>query len=498
MSNKKRNIVLAAASLLVLTSCGSEIKGLPNDYNDKLVGETDVYNNAMQVVVDLIRDSSSFNGDVHEELMKIVALDKYGEEASWKDDFKALVASRINEKLLSKVKSSSYAVDGLFSEKKFAQSLVKNMQLAVSDYDAVTEWHEDVIFTPDINKDNLGEKVLHLDYYKEYISKELQPTVLQELLIEDYVMSEDARSLYLSKGRKVEYIAISTNEKHPEAAKYLIDTFIDTNIVGEDATKESANLEILANAWRGVEDQFVSNEKALLEAADVIGDDFNNTIWGDVLSRYALIKDDKTLTDSSAESEFTNSYAYTKEHGLELKTNSTKAIDYTVDGWFIKDGGLTNLPTAIRDRLFDRNTENGVDSVLDDKGDRSKAGFLDESGNSFNTYIRNINGVYYLTKGAVEETNPRDILHYDSSSSTYYIIQVHEAVSRNKFTEDNKDYYGEEKLALVSREIAKNIATKDTIKTRATEFYIEAADIKFSDQQVYDYFVELYPDIFDK
>lgn len=500
MLNKKKSLVLVAASVLLLAGCsGGPAKALPTDIDNPIVdtGEVEIYNNELKVVVDRIREQGTYNGDVHNKLMEAIADAKYASSLN-DPSFKALIDLRVNEKLLAEAKNSSYAKDGKFSEEKFAISLVKEMYKVNGTYDisTITEWYEDVIFTPDITKYNVGEKALHLDYYREYIDEVLVPEVLQQLLIEDYVIENEPRSLYLSKAREVNYIKIKTNDNHPEAAKYLIDTFITTNITGASATKESANLEILGNAWRGVSDQFIANEAELLAAANVTGDDFDHTILGDLNARYNLISDNINLTDSAAESEFTGNGAHLKELGLEKEINRTKKIDYTVDGWYIRDGGLTDLPNSIRTRLFDRNTEKGVDHVLDDKGVAIDGGYLDANKEERNSYIRNINGIYYLMPESYDEANDRNILHFDRATSTYYIVQINEAVSRNKFDENSDQYYGDEKLADVSREIASIIAKKDTIKTRAIEHYLESVEIDFHDEQIYEYYQKQYPDIF--
>ena len=51
---------------------------------------------------------------------------------------------------------------------------------------------------------------------------------------------------------------------------------------------------------------------------------------------------------------------YSKEVGKQIKTNEILGNDHTENGWYIKNGGLTNLPDSIRNRLFNIGVANAV------------------------------------------------------------------------------------------------------------------------------------------
>ncbi|MFA6942249.1 MAG: hypothetical protein WCQ71_00165 [Bacilli bacterium] len=496
-SKKIKSFFLAATALL-LTGC-TTIAANPSFYDDKLVnvGDNEVYNNIESTVIDLLKDQSTTKSDVRDAVLAKLAESYFGkwEDVDKESDFAKDVNRRVAKLLLDDIKGGSYSYRSKFDEEKFALSIVKKFYKVNGSYDLslTSAWHKDIIFTPDVTEDNVGTVALHLDYYSDYINDVLVPKVYQSKLVEKYLIENEYRSLYLSHARKVHYVAITINDNHPEAARYLIDEFIDSNII--NGTAETANLEILANAWRGVDSQFVSNESALLNAAELVGAGFDNTIYGDLLSDYNKITADVKTTDSSIESTFTSNGSYTKEVGLDIKTTDTKVLDYTTDGWYVRDGGLSSLPTAIRDRLFSRSVESGVDYVLDDEGNSENGGHLSDDETEINSYVRNIHGKYYLMPESVDRKDSRNFLNFDASSKTYYIIQVDEAVNRAKFTVGDDSVY--QNLDEIVGEVAKVLATKDTNKTLALSKYIEDMDIKFHDQDIYDYFQEQYPDIFD-
>ena len=505
MQNKKVSKLLAiAAAGFVLTGC-SDIVATPTDYEDKLVSGVaeNLYNNIASVVYDKIVDGGTTKQEVLDDVLLALAESKFG---AWEDvkgqnnAFTSDVNDRIKEKVFALVSGGSYEYRNIFDEEKFAQYVRRQLYKVNGTYDLDSlTYYDNIVFTPAINKDNMDGKVVHLNYYTAYIEGEIVPDIYREKLVEQYLLDNEYSSLGRTYGRKVNYVSIKINDKHPEAAKYLIDEFIDYNILGANATKESANLEILANAWRGVSDDYIANEATLLYDAGLVGFGYNYTQYGVILSDYNKITNNVRTTDASAEADFTGNNTYPKEVGLEIKTNNLRKQDYTVDGWHIKNGGLTDLPEAIRTRLFNIGTANGVDSVMDDEGDVANAGKIDGS-TTINKYVRNINGNYYLLPQDSEPNDNRAFLLFDASSSTYYIVQIEEAVNTTKLNDAasatrNYTSLGKDQTA-IAMQIAKQLAGKDSNKSNAMNFYIEEAGIEFHDQAIYDYFLETFPEIF--
>ena len=64
----------------------------------------------------------------------------------------------------------------------------------------------------------------------------------------------------------------------------------------------------------------------------------------------------------------------------------------------------------------------------------------------------------------------------------------------------NKDYFALKDdpffTEQTAREIAKLLGTKESYKTDAYQHYLEKFNLNFSDQELYDYFVATYPDLY--
>lgn len=495
----KFNLVAVAACGLLITGC-ADIVALPIDYETPLVDQTaeDLTNNIASVVYDALKDGDDVNGAVLDGILLKLAENKFGTYEDVKADptkldFANDIEDRVNEKMFDMISTGSYETRNKFSEERFAK-YIRSMLYTV---DATSGYFDDVVFTPSVTKDTIDGQAIHLDYYVDYIEGEIVPEIYREKLVEEYLLQEEYSTLGRSYARKVNYIAIATNSNHPEAAKYLIDTFIETNILSATADASDANLEILANAWRGVQSDFKSNEANLLEDAGVrstvLGSEFDNTLYGDILTDYAKINDDRLLTDATAEATFTGNGAYLPSVGLEIKTNTLRKQDYTEDGWYVKNGGLSELPDAIRNRLFNIGTANGVDYVTDEMD----AGVTDPKTSD---YVRNIHGVNYLTPENAQQGDDRDFLLYDADSSTYYIVQIEEAVNTTKMTTDEdstKNYTALGKdIDEIAGKVAKVLGEKDANKTTAMTFFLEQAGIVFHDEDIVAYFEENYPDIY--
>ncbi len=492
----KLNLVAVAACGLLITGC-ADIVALPGDYETPLVDQAaeDLTNNIASVVYDALKDGDDVNGAILDGVLLKLAENKFGvyseiQSDAAKADFVADVEDRINEKMFDMISTGSYETRNKFSEERFAK-YIRSMLYPVN---ATGGYFEDVVFTPSVTKDNIDGHAIHLDYYVDYINGEIIPEIYREKLVEEYLLQEEYSTLGRSYARKVNYIAISTNSNHPEAAKYLIDTFIENNILSATADASDANLEILANAWRGVSSDFVQNEANLLEEAGirstVLGSEFDNTLYGDIMADYAKINDDRLLTDATIEATFTGNGAYLPSVGLEIKTDTLRKQDYTKDGWYVKNGGLSELPDAIRNRLFNIGTANGVDYVTDEMGGSADPKTSD--------YVRNIHGVNYLIPENAQQGDARDFLLYDASSSTYYIVQIEEAVNTTKMTtEGSKNYTSLGKdIEEIAGKVAKVLGAKDANKTTAMTFFLEQAGIVFHDQDIVAYFEENYPDIY--
>ena len=195
-----------------------------------------------------------------------------------------------------------------------------------------------------------------------------------------------------------------------------------------------------------------------------------------------LLPGSSATFDTSAESTFTDSGKYTKETGLELKTRELELKDYTTSGWFIKNGGLTDLPDGIRSRLFNIGVATGVKELSDEKAasERTYDGEWYEAVNE-NAYVCRINGHNFLKTSSriTGESIEKDILHYNADDKCYYIIEIEEAVSSSKLSKTSSNNYahtredGDNVMQGIVSELASLVGDSDNYSTLATKKYLK-------------------------
>lgn len=559
MMNKKKGLLftLAVASAFILSSC-NDVTALPKFYEDPIINnedgtKVDVYQNIMSLLYDSLTSSSDNPKKVLDEMMYIIAVDQFGEydelqrlaaldataldvrtfigshanvyqnendtadnkvanEFARLSHFVVTMDYRVKEVFHDAATGGSYSRRSLFDEEKYAVSLASDLYAIEGVHDDATVWHKDILVKPDVKVEEIADYV-HIDRYDDYIARGILPRLYRERLVEEFLIDENYSTLGRTYARQVEYIKIANNEAYPSAAKALINAFVDEYILAADATAD-VDLELLANAWRGID--LEPEEVALLEAAfpgtsvlvsdpdvlnqlDASDSYYPQTQFGAIVKDYLKITNDRFSNDKAVEADFTSNNTYTKQVGLTIKSNALKLDDYTDDGWFVKSGGLSNLPEAIRNRLFNINVANQVDHLEAE----NQTTHSYDSGN----YVRNIMGNYYLTPTTSEQgTDVRkdNFVIYDISTSTYYIIKVKEAVSTSKLSKLSDNNYANlrpEEGATFTEEIAKEVthvlSAKDSYINNAYESYIELYSLKHHDSTIYNYFVEQFPDLFD-
>ena len=93
------------------------------------------------------------------------------------------------------------------------------------------------------------------------------------------------------------------------------------------------------------------------------------------------------------------------------------------------------------------------------------------------------------------------MLFYDRSSSTYYIVQIEEAVSSSKLSKTSENRYAVLRssgdMQTIVNEVAKIIAQGESYSSLSTKYWLEKINFKIHDTVVYDYFKSNYPELFE-
>lgn len=484
---------------------------------------------------------------------------KNKEYIRFKESFER-IQERIAERFYSDITSGSYLRNGYFYETDYLMSLRNsinnvanpldqtNHSLLHDKYLIVPEIEEDEVFTYDWEEEGKLNGLLTLSLYENeelgynYVSNTFIPDIYRNLLVEQYLFDNNYSTLGRAYAREVNIITIANRESSPLLASNLMNAYVDNYINTDNAeAAENASFDIISAAYRGVNvpevgtvdsDDIYQQAAFLLSEADAqhlsytddagfTGETYQywvGTSYGDMVEDLSKVNRNPLITDSSIESEFTNSGEYTVSQGVVNKTNDILKESYITDGWYIRNGGLEDLGEgfdSLRTRLFNIGVANALDNenYPDRFASDGTYSIPEEEGN----YVAKIHGRYFLKPitrenpgdEEIDYTNPsnrlKDILWSDSEGN-FTIVEITQAVSssklsRNASTNYENLYEGIDGFILmenISHEVAYVIAQNDSYKTLSTQYWLEAAEIVYHDDTIYDYFLENYPELFEE
>ena len=467
------------------------------------------------------------------------------------EDFCLDIESRICESFYNEITSGSYNdSDGKFSEEKLYNA--KRYELYDLPKLAEDSPVKDNKFyvTKEITKDNaLAFLVGTYHNFEEgkrgYIEEKVYPEILKNKLVESYIYDNNPSSLGRAYARKISYIKVSYEEEFASLWK-MLKKFSTKYIEEASEPMEHEDFELITSAVKGFtsfdETEMVDNIESatfgttayevrwLLEQAHegetddekyiVVPDTddywygteirivqpgkyYRDTKLGKILESYedAIVaeKDGRfaTTTQKAELDKFTGE-GKSKEYGLMQKVISLAKEDYTTDGWFLKNGGATELPSAIRDRLFNIKVAN----ILDDETKlpvETEIGKYDKK-----NYLRNINGnkLVLSSEASSFENEHFNYIHQDVDGKAFYICVVEEAPSTAKLNKDSSTAYKDDegkvdtmKIEQLSRQVAKILGTKDSYIKDAYTDMLQNYEFKFYDTSLFEYLNAEYPDL---
>ncbi len=470
------------------------------------------------------------------------------------------VENRIAEALYSKISGGSYTKHSYFSEKQFLASLYFEGKAVKGKYDKehgfydadMWDYDDKKILIPEIEaKEVFSKGLLHVEnYYDEangitYAIDENIETIYRELLTEQYITDESYTTLGRSYARKVNVLSLTVDSANKGDVPALVNWLVDHVIAAKDGEyKFTFNAETDRNGEKAGKDLYASVAKIMkglpeyfdstklgiydplakkavddLAAKGLFGDTaalvahpeknyLTSTAYGAMMKDYLKIKEDLVTTDSGIESSFTGSGTYTIEKGKEYKEREIELKSYTTTGWHLKNGGLSSLPETIRNRLFNLSVASALDSnkLTDRNTTDTENPWNYEQELKDNKYVAKVNGAYWLKAETVEDQESnRDLYFYDSGSSTYYFVQIIEAVNPAKLSVDGtgryaeiyKDQDGNDLQESIARDVCEKVAKISSYSGLAKEHWLKEMSLKYHDTKIYDYFKSNYPDLFD-
>ena len=487
---------------------------------------------------------------------------------------KSDIQQRISEYFYNEITSGSYNDDlGRFSEEK----LYNAHRYELYDLDKPTPFKEPFFVDKELNKNDIFDKehdnaneVIHESIFnvvdvtdedgnvtekkRGYIQEKVYKDILRDKLVEDYIYTKNPASLGRAYGRKINYVKISY-EGEAAFADSLSENFAKTYV----ETAADLDFTVLENAYKGFKPStgntlvtpltstetdlisaefktaaetitvkaadakhYVYNETITLIPTDTDFVTYKETKLGKILAEYAkAIEGEKQgrfpTPDNKAALDSFTSDGKSKEYGLFQKLTSLIKEDYTTDGWFVKNGGASELPSAIRDRLFNIRVANSLDdpTQLANEGvDGVDMGayeyVLDKDGKPTAEkatrlpYVRKIQGKNLIlpSKALSYAKDNQNYIYHDVDGKAFYMCEVLEAPSTAKLNTESSVYKTNDgkvdlgKIEAFSRQIAKILGTKDSyIKDAYTQYLNKFEDVKFYDTSLYEYMKSEYPDL---
>ena len=475
------------------------------------------------------------------------------------EQFEADVKERISEYFYNEITNSSYENElGQFSEEKFYNA--KRYDLFDLDKNENADEFATFFVDKTVTKTGAYELLEQSAQYEKttdrgYIKEKVYPDILKDKLVEDYVYRKNRNSLGRAYARSVNMVKLSYEGKSP-FARDIAAAFATTYIEESPLPATAINFEHLVNAYKGFRpsetagnliDLLNAGEKSLItdldyeteievKAADAkhykytvsgqtlvlvpAGTYYEETKLGKILKDYqlAIAGEDAgrfpTPEQKSALESFTGE-GKSKEYGLFQKVLSLMKEDYTTDGWHVKSSGIADLPSALKDRLFNIRVANSIDDETALVNETYAAGTIGKwmyeakaDGSPDETkpltrlpYLRKIDGrKFVIPQKPSYKDKAQNYVYDDVSGKSITICQVLEAPSTAKLNPDSDTVYSAAKKELLSRQIAKVLGTKDSyIKDAYTEV-LNKYEFAFYDSSLYDYLKEQYPDldIFDE
>ena len=438
---------------------------------------------------------------------------------------------RSERSMLSSIAGKSYSKDNLFYEKKLVTSLKEAYTLEDPRANATKKFDDSkinlngVLVTPDLEfADVLADGTKEGgDQYAYYMENSLYDDMRINYLTSEYIFKKSYSSIGNTNARKVEIIALTDRTDEPGDCKALIDAYIEDYIKGG---KKDEGFRTLSRLWKGITSSIAEGieagrypadaskgvvltaeeEQWLADKGFISYEDNDPTkpvestknLIGKVLSdKRKLDKgaNNLNLVDTTLESSYTGSYSYDYETGVRKAVDDIATRNLVTKGIYLKSDGLSSLPNKLKDRIFSVNVSTDKDTIADMKANPGKKS---------DVTVYQADGYRYVTTPSTLNDSDDDLVYYDSSSKTYYITRLLDAISSSALSEgsDHADtdsiYNTHAKKEQIAREVAYVMSTTGSYKTESAIYWLRRTNIKYSDSDFLEYMKSNYKDLFKK
>ena len=363
----------------------------------------------------------------------------------------------------------------------------------------------------------LIKSTLHVACYIDYINNTIIPSILNNLLIEQYILEEQYNAIGASQTRKVNYIKIENNSA--KNAENFLTSVINGKLFDEQ-TKPTINSIFTSaqEAWKGIaldleelggyetdlatsifgaattKNKLAGKEghsetgKYIEEYATKDLKYFDNTEYAELLEKYATLTRDVDTNNSSNTTSFTtiDNINYQPIVGLEIKTDDIRVKSFQTKGWQTKEASA--LPDGAKKKLYSYGFINEWNQAVEFNKDNKvyQGSYL---------YQPYVGGVSFLMKDAY--TSKADSILWQDGSN-FYVVAVEDVVTpETTALEGSTDHKDKVAIEVKARTAAYSLASGSTYTTNALTHYLKDCNLNYHDQDVYDYFVSNFPKLFE-
>ena len=388
-----------------------------------------------------------------------------------------------------------------------------------------------------------------------YVEKELISDIYNDLLIEQYLLDEEVAAVRNSRARLINAIKIEKYSTFTINADLLVKRLVDEiyasrpaqrpdgkyylSYVDEENNPFESLFERYANLSKGLISYLSDADKQILSEINTTSSDafkvatgeksgyeyYEHTTYGDLVEEYEdLLKaTDYESLDKTLYNKYTSNGTCSYEEGFDQEEISLAQKQSITKGWYVqKSAPSLDSNSTITNRLFQLSVSNSKVEAKDENDEKlnaeGEAGELaktdrlvykdgawsirEQAAKDENKFLCSINGAFFLKKegGYAEGDYKNDIVFEDDNA--YYIVQVIEAAkdvklrnaqSKNSYANTRGQSFLDDVLAQVTRKVAET----GNYASLAKEHWLKEMSIKYHDQNVYNYFKDNYPDLFE-
>ena len=530
---KKKFLIGSLACLSLLVACG-EVEAKPNYIENPLVNFDDnkeVYKNEFTELYDSLVNAGTSNSSIVDALVLKVAKKEIGTFEAGKESFisKERFDKLVNDYMVDKALSGQYSEDYLFQEEKFAKEQREALYtiLDAKNEEYGEDFKADVELVPGITYEELFS-----GNYDDYKKEVVEPIIYERLLTAKYLYENKYKTIGRSAARNVRTIKIdnSSAEDKGSALRTLNNyvggflyastsgaTDADIKNVYPEAKAEDGtypfDVESISNIWKGT-DKATAEQKAFINGSNLSKESLYN-LYDEIEKDLAKIDDEtkdgyqikegldyENSTYTNIISKYTGAYSYSIDWGVELETRKLNAQDLTEDDFFVEKTGLTGLPSNIRSDLFSMTVRNklysigGTTFLLPEKQENTEFTFNP----NFDSNDKVVASTLKFDTKEKALAAARNLIHYDSGSSTYYIVIVDDfrySTTHLEGGESTAENVNEEKKAKAI-DAAILLGENSTYQEDALLHYFEEYGLTYHDQDFYDYLSSTYEELFEE